>query len=55
MAVAEERKQVEAVKAQAAEYREHNEKALENTLARLNAFVEFMGSQVGTPPPVELA
>lgn len=55
MAVAEERKVVDAVKAQADEYRQHNEKALENTLARLNAFVEFMGSQVGTPPPVELA
>jgi hypothetical protein len=55
MAVAEERKQVEAAQAQANEYREHNEKALENTLARLNAFVEFMGTQVGAPPPVTLA
>lgn len=55
MAVAEERKVVDAAKAQADEYRQHNEKALENTLARLNAFVEFMGSQVGNPPPVELA
>jgi len=55
MAVAEERKTVEAARAQADEYRQHNEKALEATLARLNAFVEFMGTQVGEPPSVTLA
>lgn len=55
MAVAEERKTVEAARAQADEYRQHNEKALEATLSRLNAFVEFMTTQVGTPPPVSLA
>jgi hypothetical protein len=55
MAVAEERKQVEALQAQANEYRQHNEKALENTLARLQAFVTFTESQVGSPPSVELA
>jgi predicted DNA-binding helix-hairpin-helix protein len=55
MAVAEERKQVETLQAQASEYRQHQEKALGATLDRLNAFVQFMESQVGLPPPIELA
>lgn len=55
MAVAEERKQVDAIKAQVSEYRQHHEKALDATLAHLTAFRDFMNSQVGTPPPVELA
>lgn len=55
MAVAEERKHVEALQAQADEYRQNNEKALTATLDRLNAFVKFAESQVGAPPSVELA
>lgn len=55
MAVAEERKQVEALQSQAEEYRQHNEKALTATLDRLNAFAQFTESQLGAPPPVELA
>ena len=55
MAVAEERKHVEALQAQADEYRQHNEKALTATLDRLNAFVKFAESQIGAPPSVELA
>lgn len=55
MAVAEERKHVEALQAQADEYRQHNEKALTATLDRLNAFAQFTESQIGAPPPVELA
>lgn len=55
MAVAEERKHVETLQAQADEYRQHNEKALGATLDRLNAFVKFAESQIGVPPSVELA
>lgn len=55
MAVAEERKHVESLQAQADEYRQHNEKALGATLDRLNAFVKFAESQIGAPPSVDLA
>ena len=55
MAVAEERKAVEAARSQANEYRQRNEAALNEQLARLQALESFFESQVGGPPPIEWA
>lgn len=55
MAVAEERKAAEAQRAQAEQYRQHNEQALTDTLTRLNAYKTFMEQEVGDPPPIEWA
>lgn len=55
MAVAEERKAVDAEKAKLAEIRQHNEQALDETVQRLTAYRQFMESQVGSPPPISLA
>lgn len=55
MALAEDRKAVEAQQAKAAETWQQNMRALEQTEDRLNSFVQFMESQVGTPPPIEWA
>lgn len=55
MALAEERKTVESVKAQADTFRKQNEDSLNQTLARLEAFSTFIEAQVGSPPPVEWA
>lgn len=55
MAVAEERKAVEAVREQAEHIRQRNEAALNDTIARLEAFEQFAQSQIGEPPPIEWA
>jgi hypothetical protein len=55
MAVAEERKAVEAQRSQAENYRKQHETVLSETVARLQAFSEFMESQLGSPPPIEWA
>lgn len=55
MAVAEERKTVEAERARASEFRaEHEHKA--NEIAKhLTALVQFLETEVGDPPPIEWA
>lgn len=55
MAVAEERKAAETARAQAEEYRQRHESAVSETLNRLQAFEQYMGSQLGDPPPIEWA
>jgi Tfp pilus assembly protein PilV len=55
MALAEERKGVEQAQAKAAETWQQNMTALEQTEDRLQAFVSFMETQVGAPPPIEWA
>jgi hypothetical protein len=55
MAVAEERKAVEAVKAKAEEHRQQNEQALNDSLGKLQALENFYASQIGSPPPIEWA
>lgn len=55
MAVAEERKAVEAEKAAAAESRQRIDHGLQETINRLEAYSKFMESQVGAPPPISLA
>ena len=55
MAVAEERKAVEAERSTAEQLRQHHETALTATLDRLSAFQQFMESQVGQPPDIDLA
>lgn len=55
MVVAEERKAVEQQRAKVAEVWQQNMTALEQTEDRLQAFVQFMETQVGTPPPIEWA
>lgn len=55
MALAEKGKEVEAKEAKAAEAWQQNITALEQTEDRLQAFVTFMESQVGDPPPIQWA
>lgn len=55
MALAEERKAVEQTQAKAAEVWQQNMTALEQTEDRLQAFVNFMETQVGDPPPIAWA
>jgi len=55
MALADERKALEPIKAKAEEARQHNEAALNETVARLQSVVEFMTAELGEPPPVEWA
>lgn len=55
MAVAEERKVVEREKAQAEQYRQRNEQAVQQNLAALQAFERFTAAQLGDPPPIEWA
>lgn len=55
MALAEKGKEVEAAQAKAAETWQQNMQALEQTEDRLQAFVTFMESQVGDPPPIAWA
>jgi hypothetical protein len=54
MAVAEERKAVEAEREQVTERRKHVESTLQETMTRLQAFTTFMETQVGSPPDVAL-
>ena len=55
MALAEERKAFEPIKAEAEHFRQQNEQALNETVQRLNAYAKFMESQVGDAPPIEWA
>ena len=55
MALAEDRKAVEAVKAQAEQHRQSNEAALNDSLNKLQALEKFWGEQIGSPPPIEWA
>jgi hypothetical protein len=55
MAVAEERKAVEAKRTEVDQLRKHHEDALTATLDRLNAFQKYMQAQIGEPPPITLA
>lgn len=55
MAVAEERKAVQAERAQAEEFRKRYETSLTDSIARINAFSDFMQAQLGEEPPVALA
>lgn len=54
MALAEERKAVEAEREQARGYREQKQQALTETVASLQAFAGFMESQLGQPPSIDL-
>lgn len=55
MAVAEERKAVQAERTQTEAIRKQYESSLNDSLARLNAFSEFMQAQLGDEPPVAWA
>jgi len=55
MALAEERKALEPIKARAEEARQHNEQALNAATLHLQAVVEFLQSELGDPPPIEWA
>jgi hypothetical protein len=55
MALAEERKAIEPIKLQAEQYRQQQEQAHTEAVNRLNAYAEYMQSQIGQPPPISLA
>lgn len=55
MAVAEERKAVEAERNKAAEVRQQNEQALDESFRRLAALAHVIEQEVGAPPDVALA
>jgi hypothetical protein len=55
MAVAEERKAIEPIKAKATETLQRHEEALNETLHRLNAFAQHVEAELGAPPDVSLA
>lgn len=55
MAVAEERKVIQAERAKVEEVRTQHEHVLTETENRLHAFVQFMETKVGAPPPISLA
>lgn len=55
MALAEDRKAVEAERTKAAESRKQYEATLNDSVNRLQALTDFMSSTLGTPPPVDLA
>jgi hypothetical protein len=55
MAVAEDRRAVEAAKAQAEQYRQQHEQVLNEALGRFQALEQFYAGQVGQPPSIELA
>lgn len=54
MAVAEERKAVEAERSRATDHFKAAEKVNSEAIARLEAYTKFMESQVGAPPSAEL-
>lgn len=54
MALAEERKAVEAERDQARGYREQKQQALTETVGQLQAFASFMESQLGDAPSIDL-
>jgi len=55
MAVAEERKAVEAEKSKAAEFRQGFEEAAGEAVNRLTAYTQYLEADLGEPPPVSLA
>lgn len=55
MALAEERKALEPIKAQAQERLAHYEQGLTETMHRLQTAADFLESELGQPPSVELA
>lgn len=55
MALAEERKAIEPLRKQADEYRQQAEAANTEALSRLEAYSKVIESQLGNPPPLELA
>jgi hypothetical protein len=55
MAVAEERKALEPIRAEVESKRQHYDAAVTETVNRLQAVVSFMESELGDPPPVEWA
>lgn len=55
MALAEERKALEPIKAQAEQARQRVEATLNESAGRLNAIVEFLTAELGEPPPIEWA
>jgi hypothetical protein len=55
MAVAEQRKAVDAEKAEIGQIRQEVEQARGESLMRLQAYTQFMESQLGAPPPIALA
>ncbi len=54
MQLAEERKALEPIKAQAEQHRQENEAALAETVNRLQAYTRFMQAQLGEPPSADL-
>jgi hypothetical protein len=55
MAVAEERKAIEPIKRQAEEFRQQQQAATEEAIARLEAYSKVIERDVGDPPPISLA
>ena len=55
MALAEDRKAVEAERGKATENRKQYEQTLSQSVARLQAIEDFLSSTLGSPPPVDLA
>lgn len=54
MALAEERKAVEAEREQARGYREQKQQALNETVSQLQAVASFMETQLGEPPSIDV-
>lgn len=55
MAVAEQSKAAQTAREQADQARQQHETALNDQVARLQAFEKFLTAQIGNPPPVEWA
>jgi small-conductance mechanosensitive channel len=55
MALAEERKQLEPVREKAKEALAHYENTVEQSLHRLRTYSDFIESELGTPPGIDLA
>lgn len=54
MAVAEERKVVEAERTQAQQYRQQQEQAFSETVNRLQAFTQYLEANIGEPPSIDI-
>lgn len=54
-ALADEKKALEPIKAQAEQYRQQNEETLQHSVTQLQAVVQFMEEEIGNPPPIEWA
>lgn len=55
MALSEDRKAVESERAQAAQLKTQNERALSQSIAYLQGLESYLQDTLGTPPPVEMA